>query len=518
MSFNLKQINKELTILGIIILIALSARLWGIDFGLPYTFHPDEPRYLLSAQLLFKTHSIDPLSLPDLSSSSFVYVINAVAYLPYYLIGKLVGVFQSPNDILAPEMIAMGVGRTALPSTFLLGRFVTALFGIANVALVFLIGKRLFTNANIGLLAALVTALSSTNVSHSQVITPDTFVTFFVLLAFFGTASIYRNEKTIYYIICGIALGCVVSAKISGILAALPLLIVYFYRKGFKGIFNPNVYFMVIAGALSFVATTPYILGNFRDVVGDILSEGHHYSQGHAGMEGNPIQWYLSYMWQTAGLIYILSVLEIIRGLVQRSKEIIILSVYPIAYFIFICSFTVRNDRTLLPITPFLYLLAASFLIFLVGMAVRLQSKVWRTIALSAVLCLSFAALFLPASKTIENNIKLMRKDGRETSRIWIANNLPLGSKIGLESYAPFMEPKNYSLQSSFSMIDHDANWYVENEFDYLVFSQGMYGRYFREPDKYLSQISRYNALFSRFQRMESFTDGDYEVLVYKVQ
>lgn len=111
-----------------------------------------------------------------------------------------------------------------------------------------------------------------------------------------------------------------------------------------------------------------------------------------------------------------------------------------------------------------------------------------------------------------------MRKDGRETSRIWIANNLPLGSKIGLESYAPFMEPKNYSLQSSFSMIDHDANWYVENEFDYLVFSQGMYGRYFREPDKYLSQISRYNALFSRFQRMESFTDGDYEVLVYKVQ
>lgn len=513
-----KRVNKETILIGIILLIAIAVRLWGIKFGLPYIYHPDEPRYLINAQLLFKTLNLNPLSLPDISSSKFVYVINALAYLPYYLIGKLTGMFNTPMDIPAPQMLAMGVGITSKPTTFLLGRFVTVLFGTANVGLVFLIGKKLFKNAMIGLLAALIMALSPTNVSLSQFITPDTFVVFFVLLAFLGTVCMSQHDKPIVYILSGLALGCVLSTKVSGILIALPLLVVYFYRKGKKGLLDLNLYLMVITGTLAFVVTTPYIFGDVGKVVEDILSEGRHYSQGHAGMEGNSLQWYLTYMWQTSGVIYILASFEVLHGLYLRSKRIILLSIFPVVYFIFICSFTVRNDRTLLPLMPFLFLLAASFLTYLLNKAAGLKPKVWRTALISAIVCLAFAAMVLPTSNTIANAIKITRIDSRETARIWITDNLPSGAKIGIESYSPFVEPARFSVQGFGRMIDNKPEWYIENGFEYLVFSQGMYGRFYNEPERYSAEVSQYDAFFNRFLLIKMFNDGDYEIRIYKVE
>ncbi len=67
-------------------------------------------------------------------------------------------------------------------------------------------------------------------------------------------------------------------------------------------------------------------------------------------------------------------------------------------------------------------------------------------------------------------------------------------------------------------MIDHEPEWYVEQGFDYLVFSEGMYGRFYRDPDRYRNEVLRYNKLFSRFDLVAIFTDGGYEVRIYKVR
>ena len=136
-------------------LLALGLRLWGLRYGLPYLRHPDEPRYIASALLLFKTGSLDPNTLPDLSISAFVYVINALAYLPYYLAGKVLGPFQVRADLPEPQMLALGIGRIAMPSLVLMGRSVTLLFGVATVWLVYLLGRRLTPDLpTVGWLAA----------------------------------------------------------------------------------------------------------------------------------------------------------------------------------------------------------------------------------------------------------------------------------------------------------------------------------------------------------------------------
>jgi hypothetical protein len=126
--------------------------------------------------------------------------------------------------------------------------------------------------------------------------------------------------------------------------------------------------------------------------------------------------------------------------------------------------------------------------------------------------------LIQPISKTAENIVRISIEDSRKTARVWINKNLPLGAKIAVESYAPFIDPVRFSVEGVPQMIDHPPHWYVENGFEYLVFGQDMYRRYFAEPEKYPTQVSQYKSFFDQFTLLRKFTDGGYEVLVYQTR
>ena len=104
-----RSASLEKWLLGAIVVLALSLRIWAIDFGLPFMYHPDESMKIRIAQHMFKTGDLNPhyFKKPTL----FIY-LNALAYVPYYLIGRVTGHFESPDDIVPPTMLAMAVGRT----------------------------------------------------------------------------------------------------------------------------------------------------------------------------------------------------------------------------------------------------------------------------------------------------------------------------------------------------------------------------------------------------------------------
>jgi hypothetical protein len=81
--------------------------------------------------------------------------LNAAAYLPYFLAGKALGVFSSPADITAPVMLTLGVGKTAMPSTVLMGRLLTVAFSAVAVILSFAVAKSAYRDNRVGLIAAL---------------------------------------------------------------------------------------------------------------------------------------------------------------------------------------------------------------------------------------------------------------------------------------------------------------------------------------------------------------------------
>lgn len=508
----MKRVNRELVLIGVIIFIALVIRIWGISYDLPYIYHPDEPVPIGIGYNMLITGDFNPhfFDWPSL----IIYINLFIQGLYLFLENIFGGSSTATNPLVG---LAMGVVYSPKPIIVLLGRLTTVTVGIGTILPVIWSGKGIFKSTKIGALAGLMMTIVSTNVALNRFITPDSYATFFLTIVLLASISIYRRGQTWAYIVAGVCLGLAVSSKYNTGLIIIVFFVGHFLRTGWRGYKDYRLYLVPFLGSLTFAATTPYALLDFHSFYAGFSSTGKHYAAGHAGMEGDTLRWYLTYMWRTAGIVYILAALAIVRGIYMRSKEIVLLAVFPIVYFAFISSFTVRNDRTFLPLTPFLFLLAASLFADLFSKAKSLSSKLLRRFALSALVCLLVVGLIIPIRKTIMDTFQLTTVNSREAARVWIDDNLPLGSKIAIESYSPFVEPARFSVQGFGRMIEHDPEWYVENGFEYLIFSQGMYGRFYHESEKYPLEVAQYDGFFNRFELIKTFIDGNYEVRIYRV-
>ena len=308
----------------------------------------------------------------------------------------------------------------------------------------------------------------------------------------------------------GIALGLAASSRYNGAVVAVPVLLKLLrVRKIDLG--DRNVWWLVGVCATAFLLTTPYALLD-RGI--SLLGFGMKANTTRRGtLEWRAVPSWDRYAGTTAALMYLLAAMEMIRGGLSKVGETAILASFPIAYFAFIASFVVRNDRTLLPLTPMVAILAAAQLGRLYDMAARIRAPAVSKAGLVAVMALGTLAVAQPALRSIQATQQLLnsKNTGRETARLWIEAHLPHGASIAMESYSPFVDPTIWNVTTFWSLIDHEPDWYAMNSFEYLVFAQGAYGRYYDDAERYPSEVARYNRLFSRFTRLIRFADGGYE-------
>lgn len=504
----------EIWLLGAILLLAIGVRVWGINFGLPSIYHPDEPTYVEIAQGMFKTGDWNPhfFNYPSL----FLY-LNALAYVPFFLVGKIAGIFQTTADIPGPVMLALGVGETSMPATFLMGRFLSVAFAVGSVLMVFLIGRQATSSKIAGLLAALIMAVSMPNVTYSRWITPESYLIFFLLLAAWTILRVLQRGKTSDYILAGVAIGLVVATKYNGALIGSMFVLAHFLRHGPRGIRDWRLYAVPALSVATFFVATPFALLDFGKFLSDLQYETQHYSLGHMGMEGETLSFYLVHFRYVEGPVIALAVLEMLRGIVTRSKPIIALSIFPIIYFLFINSFVVRNDRTLMPLIPFLYILGASLLAYVLDLRGRLK-PVGRVALTAGVAAVALWSVAFPFEQMATNTS--YRMDGinaRETARAWVNENLPPGSHIALESYAPSASRTRFVTSGFTRMIDHPPDWYVTEGYDYLIFCRAMFGRFYNNKERYASEVQQYESFFTRFEEVRVMPHPDYEVRIYRV-
>ncbi len=484
-----------------IIIISIAFRVWGITYDLPYVYHPDEPVSIAISRNMFVTGDLNPHFF---GYSSLPLYINALAYIPYYFFGKPVGVFQTRSDILPLVSLTMGVTKAPFPTSVLLHRLVSVFFGIGAVVATFFIAKHITRKTSVGLLAAWMMAVSPSMVTHSRLVTPNIYVVFFMLLAFLASILIYKRGKTWHYVIAGLCVGFAISSKYNGGLIFLALTLAHFLRYGKGTLGEKRLYLALFLCGVGFLLTTPFALLDFSQFYEDFLYHAQYYRvASHPGMEGNTLSWYLDYAWKTGGILYIFAILQILYGVYVDSKEVVLLAVFPVVYFGYISILNVRNDRTFIPIVPFIFILAAWFLVRLWDKVKELSSKALRKLSMFVLACLTIAVLAFPLSRTVADTLRLTITDSRETARVWIKDNLPLGSKIALESYSPFVEPAIFSVRGVGKMIDREPKWYIENDFDYLVFGEWMYGRFYLEPEKYNAEVMQYDDFFNRFCRIQ---------------
>jgi len=136
-------------------------------------------------------------------------------------------------------------------------RFPSALFGVVSVYLLYLIGRRLFTE-NVGLLSAAIMALTANHVFISRVGLQESYVIFFILIATYFFLKALREAN--YLIWTGAAVGLGMLAKYTVFIVA-PIFVIYlltFRRDYFR---NKKLY---LGALLAIIIFSPVIIYNIK--------------------------------------------------------------------------------------------------------------------------------------------------------------------------------------------------------------------------------------------------------------
>lgn len=515
--FSSDNLAKKHWSAGLIVLLLMvlgfGLRVWGIKYGLPYLYHPDEP-LLQNALTMVKTNDLNPHFF---GYGSLFFYINAAVYWLYYQMGRMVGLFSSVTDIPDLQIIGMGVGRALMPTEVIAGRLVSVFLGTLCIPAAYWLGTRL-SGRRAGLLSAVFVTVSAPLVIHSQFITPNILATLLVSLTL--AALVWSNPQRPYLssILIGLAFGCAVASKYNAALLIIPLGVTYFLQYGWRMIKRPDLYFIPVVAGLAFLAVTPYALLDFTKFWSDTLYHLEYYRVvSHPGMEGNTVGFYLTYLLKQEGLMVFLSIVPVVGYIRTRNRTGLILASFAIPYTLYISTLNVRNDRTILIALPILLIMAADVLGSAWQRILKSDSRrfrQWALASLAAFIILSTAYLMY---KTTEANIKNTTPDAREYARQWIETNIPDGTRIAIESYSPFIDPAHYSVAYFPQLTLNSPDWYSQQDYDLLVFSSGQFARFYANPERYSEQVSMYDALWERFPEIAHFDQNGITIRVYQV-
>ena len=136
---SLEQYQKSVSRYSRIILISILVigfliRLYGINWGLPYLYDPDEPIFVQLAGNILADRNLNPhwFGAP---ATTIIYMLAGL-YTLIFLMGRGLGIFASSEDFAALYFQD--------PTIFYLsGRLISAVFGIATIVIIYLIGTRI---------------------------------------------------------------------------------------------------------------------------------------------------------------------------------------------------------------------------------------------------------------------------------------------------------------------------------------------------------------------------------------
>jgi hypothetical protein len=362
-------------------------------------------------------------------------------------------------------------------------------------------------------LAGLWVALSPTLIANSRFLIPDGPLTFCTTLVLWAAWRSYQAGRTRDYLLAGVALGLAVGLKYNAAVFALAIVLAHFLRAGWPGIKDWRLY---AAGGISlivFVATTPFAILDSQTFLQGAFIDIRHYTGGHAGNTGNSLAWYLDYLWRREGPMLLLAAAGSLWGAYKRSRGAILVAATALAYLSFISAFAVHFERTALPLIPLFAILAAYCIVSLLPTpALDRAGPQWGAVA-----ALLIVALIFPLVGAVRDSLRLTTPNSLDTAREWIEANVPAGSRLGVESYAPWVDPQKFSVQGFYKLNGQPPEWYVSEGYRYLVFSETMFRRFYKDPARLSDDIARYEAIFRICEETKVFTDGGYEVRVCRL-
>jgi hypothetical protein len=467
--------------------LAFGLRVWGIGFGLPYAYHPDEPTYVSQALNLgvgIIGRQPNPTGLSNILFGE---------YAGYYLAGRLTGIF--------PSTAAFEQAYRADPSVFLLlGRLTSALLGTLTVLVVYWIGTRLNRRV-VGWLAALFLTIAFLHVRDSHYGVPDIATTFFVSLAVLFCVIASQKHSNRYLGLAAAATGYAIATKWSVWPIGFPLLIAFGYQLWWRArhTTTPILRQLLFGLAVALCFLAGFAVGGFELFIKPATYLEYALREARAGEAGGFGLWQIDTVpgWEfyLKTLLYGLDAILLILGgvgLVRRAilaitrREVtnVLLIVFPLIYFVVMGSTQHYFARYALPLVPFIIVGAAEAVILVYDWLVAKN----RRLARSVTTLLVVAALIMPLLKSIRHDILLTQSDTRTIAKDWIEANIPAGAKIAADwpIHTPPLATAEQSVPGSSAVYDvqyignsglseHDLAWYRQQGYDFLIASSFIY-------------------------------------------
>ena len=498
--------------LAVILALAAVLRFVALDAGIPFNLGVDEPEIMDRAVRMMKSGDFDPhfFDYPGL----YLYVQTAVASLRF-MAGANSGLWTALDQVTTANF-------------YLWGRAVTALFGTLTVLLVHRIGMRWGTRC--AALAAGLMAVMPLHVRESHYVLTDVPVTFFVTLTLLLTLRAHERERAYDFAWAGVAAGLAGATKYPGALVLLLPLIAVWMTLGTKP--SRLVASLVVVGgaAVGFLAAAPYTV---LDLPAFLNSYGHlasYYYSNKSLPEPAAVTYYKhltrSLGWPACLLVVIglgLGAVRAVRGPGRVRWTITI--VFPILFFYFLSGQVLVYGRYLMPMVPFVCVLAAAGCVS--GVSLLRRFDIPRAIRTGAIAAITIAAVLPPALQSIGFVRNIARVSTVEQAYHWILSNIPKGSTIIIETQVLRLEPGLFSATNVPQLVldyraPQDYEAYVKSGAQYIIASSQKYGDAMDSSHQYPELYKAYMTLFSQSHEIVRFRpDPDHpgpELRIYKLR
>ena len=401
----------------LILALGFLLRIWGISFGLPELYHADEPN-VVNRALAYGTGDLNPhyFKIPSLVSYGVF-----LTYGFYFLAARALGWVKGMGDF-------QNLFFSDPTSFYLLARiFFGAILGTATLFVLYQLVKKWFSRDH-ALLASFLLACNFLHVRDCHYLYLDIPLLLTLVLCFFPIFKVLKEGERRDYFAFGILAGIAVAVKYNGVFIFAPWLVAHFLKKGMKpsSLLDPTLFLTGLVSIGVWGLLNPFSVIDFKSFAADVFNisefEGfvgftHHLTYSLHGGLGLPL--------------LTLSLLGIVRGTRSHEKERKVTASFVLVYYLVLCLKSQPYDRYVLPLIPFLIILASDFLISL-KVDLRAAAPVWWILALPVI-----APSLL---KIYYSNVLFSNKDIRQVAREWIEVHIPPETKIALD--VPFFLPR----------------------------------------------------------------------------
>ncbi len=456
--------------------------MWHIEKDLPYNHDFDENHWVPLAVEMVATEDWNP---------------HWFGHPGATLLYPLAGLYAAWDQFVWHQSLPLDVRFEINKSDFyLLGRYLTVLYALLSLPLVFALGKYVW-NVRVGMTAMFLMSVYPTSLAYAQTIRTDSASLFFLLLSLLAILNAYQYPSRTNHLLVGASIGLGIATHYF-LVTLIPVSLFALLLK--NSLRKTVLYSLMTLGTiiLVFLATNPFFLVEIDTVIQDLFLESRVQNLGADGF--SPVMnllWYIGVglPYNTAKLSLAICFIGMVLSWKRKEHKAMILTVFAVVYLVAISLHPLHWERWIIRLLPLVALFTAATLDTELASLVRVSPLIKKLNTGIFIIMMMLVSL-LPAHEAYVHVLRSRLPSTRVEASLWMEENLPPGTKIAQEWFwtpslltstlhSEFLEPLGQS--GTLKSLQ-------EQHFSYAVISQ-FHIDWFRDTERFPAESAFYRDL-----------------------